>query len=45
MTAPRNHTPGSHLEAVEDNLLSASRAAPATTQPFNYTGHRRWRCP
>src|SRR5439155_8164741 len=22
MTAPRNHRPGSHLEAVEDNLLA-----------------------
>jgi hypothetical protein len=25
MTAPRNHRPGTHLEAVEDNLMSASR--------------------
>jgi amidase len=39
MTAPRNHTPGSHLEAVEDNLLSASRGGSRNTQPFNYTGH------
>jgi len=39
MTAPRNHTPGSHLEAVEDNLLSATRGGSRNTQPFNYTGH------
>jgi amidase len=39
MTAPKNHTPGSHLEAVEDNLLSASRGGSRNTQPFNYTGH------
>jgi amidase len=39
MTAPRNARPGSHLEAVEDNLLSASRAGSRNTQPFNYTGH------
>src|SRR5205823_5917250 len=25
MTAPRNHRPGSHLEAVEDNLMAMSR--------------------
>jgi amidase len=39
MTAPKNHRPGSYLEAVEDNLLSASRAGSRNTQPFNYTGH------
>src|SRR5215467_12577812 len=39
MTAPKNHTPGSYLEAVEDNLDSISRGASRNTQPFNYTGH------
>ena len=39
MTAPRNHTPGSYLEAVEDNLSSMTRGASHNTQPFNYTGH------
>ena len=39
MTAPRNHRPGSHLEAVEDNLLAMSRGGSRNTQPFNYTGH------
>jgi amidase len=39
ITAPRNHRPGSYLEAVEDNLLSASRPGSRNTQPFNYTGH------
>src|SRR5215467_6323275 len=39
MTAPKNHRPGSYLEAVEDNLMSASRAGSRNTQPFNYTGH------
>jgi amidase len=39
MTAPRNVRPGSHLEAVEDNLLSASRGGNRNTLPFNYTGH------
>src|SRR5215470_12844177 len=38
-TAPRNHRPGSYLEAVEDNLTSASRVGSRNTQPFNYTGH------
>jgi amidase len=37
MTAPKNHTPGSYLEAVEDNL-APSRGS-RNTQPFNYTGH------
>jgi amidase len=39
MTAPKNYRPGSYLEAVEDNLLSASRGGSRNTQPFNYTGH------
>jgi amidase len=39
MTAPRNHRPESHLEAVEDNLLAMSRGGSRNTQPFNYTGH------
>jgi len=39
MTAPKNHRPGSYLEAVEDNLLSLSRGGSRNTQPFNYTGH------
>jgi len=38
-TAPKNHTPGSYLDAVEDNLTSASRVGSRNTQPFNYTGH------
>jgi amidase len=39
MTAPKNHTPDSYLEAVEDNLLSMTRGFSQNTQPFNYTGH------
>jgi amidase len=39
MTAPRSHRPGSHLEAVEDNLASGARGFSRNTQPFNYTGH------
>jgi amidase len=39
MTAPKNHRPGSYLEAVEDNLTALSRAGSRNTQPFNYTGH------
>jgi amidase len=39
MTAPKNHKPGSYLEAVEDNLTALSRAGSRNTQPFNYTGH------
>ena len=39
MTAPKNHTPGSYLEAVEDNLSAANRSSSRNTQPFNYTGH------
>jgi amidase len=39
MTAPKNHTPGSYLEAVEDNLTSLNRGSSRNTQPFNYSGH------
>jgi amidase len=39
MTAPKNHRPSTHLEAVEDNLLSASRGGNRNTLPFNFTGH------
>src|SRR5262249_45048673 len=39
MTAPKNHMPGSYLEAVEDNLTSLNRGSSRNTQPFNYTGH------
>jgi len=39
MTAPRNHRPASHLEAVEDNLVAMTRGFARNTQPFNYTGH------
>ena len=39
MTAPKNYTPGSYLEAVEDNLTSLRRGSSRNTQPFNYTGH------
>src|SRR5882762_3817342 len=39
MTAPKNHRPGSYLEAVEDNLMSASRGGNRNALPFNYTGH------
>src|SRR5262245_54492269 len=39
MTAPRNHRPGSHLEAIEDNLMSMTKGFARNTQPFNYTGH------
>jgi amidase len=38
-TAPRDHRPASHLEAVEDNLMSLARGFSRNTQPFNYTGH------
>src|SRR5215831_17350228 len=38
-TAPKNHKPGTYLEAVEDNLMSGSRSGNRNTQPFNYTGH------
>jgi amidase len=39
MTAPKNHRPGSYLEAVEDNLMAMTRGFSRNTQPFNYTGH------
>ena len=39
MTAPKNHTPGSYLEAVEANLASANWSGSRNTLPFNYTGH------
>jgi len=39
MTAPRNHTPGSRLEAIEDNLQSMNSLGSRNTLPFNYTGH------
>ena len=39
MTAPKNHRPGSHLEAIEDNLTAMTKGFARNTQPFNYTGH------
>ena len=39
MTAPKNHRPGTYLEAVEDNLASANSKSSRNTLPFNYTGH------
>jgi amidase len=39
MTAPKNHRPGSYLEAVEDNLMMMNRSGSRNTMPFNYTGH------
>ena len=39
MTAPKNHTPGSYLEAVEDNLATLNSSGSRNTLPFNYTGH------
>jgi amidase len=39
MTAPKNHTPDSYLEALEDNLSAMNRRSSRNTQPFNYTGH------
>jgi amidase len=39
MTAPKNHRPGSYLEAVEDNLTMLNRSGSRNTMPFNYTGH------
>ena len=39
MTAPKNHRPGSHLEALEDNLTAMAKGFSRNTQPFNYTGH------
>lgn len=37
MTAPKNHVPGSYLEAVEDNLATANSKGSRNTLPFNYT--------
>jgi amidase len=39
MTAPRNQRPATHLEAVEDNLMSNAKGFSRNTLPFNYTGH------
>ena len=39
MTAPKNYTPGSYLEAVEDNLETINPTSSRNTLPFNYTGH------
>jgi amidase len=39
MTAPKNHVPGSYLEAVEDNLAQVNASTSRNTMPFNYTGH------
>jgi amidase len=39
MTAPKNHTPGSALEAIADNLEMVHNRSSYNTQPFNYTGH------
>src|SRR5437899_5907903 len=39
MAAPKNHTPRTYLEAVEDNLKAIARGGSRNTQPFNYTGH------
>jgi amidase len=39
MTAPKNQTPGTYLEAVEENLATMNSLGSRNTQPFNYTGH------
>jgi Asp-tRNA(Asn)/Glu-tRNA(Gln) amidotransferase A subunit family amidase len=39
MTAPQHRTPGSALEAVEENLAAIHSRGSRNTQPFNYTGH------
>jgi amidase len=39
MTAPKNHTPGSALEAIEANLATLHNRGSRNTLPFNYTGH------
>jgi amidase len=39
MTAPRNHTPATYLEAVEENLATINSRGSRNTLPFNYTGH------
>ena len=38
MTAPKNHTLGSYLEAVEYNLAIVNWSGSRNTQHFNYTG-------
>ena len=45
MTAPKNHTPGTYLEAVEENLATMNWSGNRNTQPFNYTGHPALACP
>jgi amidase len=39
MTAPKNQTPASYLEAVEANLAAIHNRGSRNTQPFNFTGH------
>ncbi len=39
MAAPKNHEPGSYLDALEENLTALSRSGSRNTMPFNYTGH------
>ena len=39
MTAPKNHVPGTYLEAVEENLATVNSSGSRNTMPFNYTGH------
>ena len=39
MTAPKNHTPGTYLEAIEENLATSNSSGSRNTMPFNYTGH------
>ena len=38
-TAPKNHTPGTYLEALEANLAAIHSNGSRNTMPFNYTGH------
>ena len=38
-TAPKNHTPGTYLEALEANLAAINSSGSRNTMPFNYTGH------
>jgi amidase len=38
-TAPKNHRPDSHMQALEDSLSMRNVRASMNTQPFNYTGH------
>ena len=39
MTAPKDHRPTGHLEALEDSLEGMTPSASQNTQPLNYTGH------